>query len=131
MKKYSQTLKVRSYELDAQGHVNYAVYLNYLEYCRVAVMEQIGLPFEEFIKNGKFVVIVEANLKYLAPAFLGDELEVTLEGMETGRTSIKFNQDIFNKKTGKKIFAAELAAVFINPEGKPVPIDEKFKQVFF
>ena len=28
MKKFSQRLKVRSYELDAQGHVNYAVFLN-------------------------------------------------------------------------------------------------------
>jgi len=131
MKNYSQTLKVRSYELDAQGHVNYAVYLNYLEYCRVAAMEQIGLPFEEFIKNGKFVVIVEANLKYLAPAFLGDELEVTLEGKESGRTSITFIQEIFNKKTNKKILTAQLTAVFINREGKAVPVDEKFKQVFF
>jgi len=41
MKRYVQTLKVRSYELDAQGHVNYAVYLNYCEYSRVATMEHL------------------------------------------------------------------------------------------
>jgi len=34
MKTFSQRLKVRSYELDAQGHVNYAVYLSYLEYAQ-------------------------------------------------------------------------------------------------
>jgi len=39
MKKFTQSLKVRSYELDSQGHVNYAVYLNYLEYARVSVLE--------------------------------------------------------------------------------------------
>ncbi|MFZ5518213.1 MAG: acyl-CoA thioesterase [Candidatus Zhuqueibacterota bacterium] len=131
MKKYSQTLKVRSYEIDAQGHVNYAVYLNYMEYCRVASLEQIGLPFESFIKSGKFVVIVEVNIKYLAPAFLGDELEVTLEGTEAGRTSIKFIQEIFNVKTKKKIASAQLAAVFISREGKPMPVDEEFKTAFF
>lgn len=131
MKKYSQSLKVRSYELDVQNHVNYAVYLNYCEYSRVATMEQLGMPFEDFIKKGKFVVIVEANIKYLAPATLGDELEITLEGIKAGRTSITFKQEIFKKQSQQKIFEAQMVAVFINREGKPMPMDEEFRKVFF
>ena len=131
MKKYTHSIKVRSYELDVQGHVNYAVYLNYLEYARVATMEQIGIPFQDFIKKGKYVVIVEMNIKYLAPATLGDELEITLEGMKAGRTSITFKQEIFNKKNNKKVLEGQLVAVFINKEGRPVAMDEEFKQVFF
>ena len=103
MKKFSQSLKVRSYELDAQGHVNYAVYLNYLEYCRVTTMEELGIPFEDYIKRGIYIVIVEANLKYMAPAFLGNELEITLEGQNAGRSSLTFRQEIFEKSTNKKI----------------------------
>jgi len=131
MKKFTQTVTVRSYEVDVQGHVNYAVYLNYFEYARVSAMEQAGLPFQHFINKGKFVVIVEANIKYLAPAFLGDQLEITLEGIQTGRTSIKFKQEIYNQKTGVKIVEAQMVAVFINKEGKPVPIDDDFKKLFF
>ena len=131
MKKFSQFLKVRSYELDVQAHVNYAVYLNYLEYSRVATMEQAGLPFDELIRRGKHVVIVEANIKYLAPAVLGDELEITLEGMKAGRSSITFRQEILNKKTGKKILEAQMVSVFINKAGVPIPIDEDFKRLFF
>lgn len=131
MKKYSHSLKVRSYELDAQGHVNYAVYLNYLEYARVATMEQVGMPFQDFILKGRFVVIVEANIKYLAPATLGDELDITLEGIKAGRTSITFKQEIFNKLSGRKILESQLVAVFINQEGKPIPMDVEFRRVFF
>jgi len=131
MKKFTQSLKVRSYELDSQGHVNYAVYLNYLEYARVAALEDAGLRFDDYIKRGMYIVIAEVKLKYLAPATLGDELEITLEGKEMGRTSATFKQEIFNKKTGKKILDAELAGVFINKEGKPIPIDEGFRQAFF
>ncbi|MBD3290434.1 YbgC/FadM family acyl-CoA thioesterase [candidate division KSB1 bacterium] len=131
MKKYTQKLKVRSYELDAQGHVNYAVYLNYCEYARVATMEQAGMPFDDFIKKGKFVVVVEANIKYQAPAFLGDELEITLEGVKAGKTSITFRQEIFNVKTGKRLIDAQMVAVFIDRQGKPVPMDEDFRAVFF
>jgi len=131
MKKYTHSLKVRSYELDAQGHVNYAVYLNYLEYARVATMEQVGMPFQDFLQKGKFVVIVEANIKYLAPATLGDELEITLEGIKAGRTSITFKQEIFTKIANRKILESQLVAVFINQEGKPIPMDVEFRRVFF
>lgn len=131
MKKFTQSLKVRSYELDIQGHVNYAVYLNYLEYARVTALEQVGLRFDDYIKRGIYIVIVEVKIKYLAPATLGDELEITLEGISLGRTSATFKQEIFNINTGKKIVEAELVGVFINKEGKPIPIDEEFRKVFF
>jgi len=131
MKKYSQIIKVRSYELDSQGHVNYAVYLSYCEYSRVVALESAGLHFDELIKRGKFIVIAEAKVKYLMPAFLGDELEITLEGIKAGKTSMTFKQEIFNKKTKNKIFTAEMIGVFINENGKPIKMDEEFKKVFF
>lgn len=130
MKKFSQTLKVRSYELDAQGHVNYAVYLSYLEYARVATMEQLGIPFQEYFRKGMGIVIAEVHIKYLRPATLGDELEITLEGMEAGQTSLTFKQDIFNAKTGKKLVEGELVAVFLDKRGRPVSMDEDFRKAF-
>lgn len=131
MNKFKHPLKVRSYELDSQGHVNYAVYLNYLEHARVTALEQVGLRFDEYIKQGINIVIVELKIKYLAPATLGDELEITLEGLKIGRTSATFKQEIYNTKTGKRIIDAEMVGVFINNEGKPIPVDEKFKNAFF
>lgn len=131
MKKFKQELKVRSYELDSQGHVNYGVYLNYLEYARVQTMEQLGIPFQEYIKKKKFIVIAEVNVKYLAPAYMGDELEITLEGIKTGRASFTFRQEIIRKKDGRRIIDAVLTGVFVNEEGKPVYIDEDFKKMLF
>ncbi|MBN1153789.1 acyl-CoA thioesterase [candidate division KSB1 bacterium] len=131
MKRYAQTLQVRSYELDAQGHVNYAVYLNYCEYSRVTTMDQLGIPFQQFFNRGVYIVIAEARIKYILPAFLGDELEITLEGIKEGRTSIVFRQEIYNKKNGRKIFEAEMVAVFINEKGRPIPLDPKFRDAFF
>ena len=130
MKKYSQSLKVRSYELDILGHVNNATYLNYLEYCRVATLEDVGLPFEKYVEQGIFIVIAEINIKYLVPAFLGDELEITLETIKVGRSSFTFKQEIYNKANSKKIVDAQLIAVFIDKTGKPIPVDEKFKKAF-
>jgi YbgC/YbaW family acyl-CoA thioester hydrolase len=130
MRMFSQRLKVRSYELDAQGHVNYAVYLSYLEYARVATMEELGIPFQDYFKKGMGIVIAEIHIKYLRPATLGDELEITLEGMEAGKTSLTFKQNIFNVKTGKKLLEGELVAVFLDRQGRPAPMDEDFRKAF-
>ncbi|OQX86078.1 hypothetical protein B6D60_06810 [candidate division KSB1 bacterium 4484_87] len=129
MQKFSLKLKVRSYELDSQGHVNYAVYLNYCEYCRVEFMERANLPFTYFTDQGKYIVIAEVQAKYISPAFLGDELEVTLETVKLKRSSMILKQEIFNTATGNKIFAATLRGVFINKQGRPIPMDEKFRQL--
>lgn len=131
MKRFTQTVKVRSYELDSQGHVNYAVYLHYLEYARVAIMERQGLPFDEFIRRGTYVVVAEAHLKYLRPAKLGDNLSVTLEGVKAGRTGMSFRQDIFIEGTKLRVLEAELRAVFIDREGRPIPIPQDFRKQFF
>ncbi|NOZ62672.1 MAG: acyl-CoA thioesterase [Calditrichaeota bacterium] len=129
MQKFSLRLKVRSYELDSQGHVNYAVYLNYCEYCRVEFMEQANLPFSYFMNQGKYIVIAEVHAKYISPAFLGDELDVTLETVELKRSSMTLKQEIFNTASGKKVFSATMRGVFINKQGRPIPMDEKFRQL--
>ena len=42
MKKFTLKFKVRSYECDSYGHVNNAVYLNYLEFARMSALEENG-----------------------------------------------------------------------------------------
>ena len=83
-----------------------------------------------FIKKGMFIVIAEVHAKYVLPAFLGDELEISLEGVKHGRTSMTFRQDVVNIQSGKTIFSAELVAGFINPQGKPIEMEAQFKQIF-
>lgn len=46
------TLKVRSYELDGNNHVNNANYLNYLEAARISFFEDIGINYKYFLKKG-------------------------------------------------------------------------------
>ena len=52
MRTFEDTIRVRSYELDALGHVNHAVYLNYLEQARYDAMEAGGFPHTEVFAKG-------------------------------------------------------------------------------
>jgi acyl-CoA thioester hydrolase len=70
------TVSVRSYEIDGYGHVNNAVYLNYLEYARGEYLKDIGFDYRGCVKAGFGLWIVRIEIDYRAPALLRDELEI-------------------------------------------------------
>jgi acyl-CoA thioester hydrolase len=77
MIRFTTRLRVRRYEMDALGHVNNAVYLNYLEHVAVEHSEALGLTYEKYRDLGGTWVLRRMELEYLRPAFGGDQLDVT------------------------------------------------------
>jgi thioesterase-3 len=74
MKLFSTKHKVRSYECDSYGHVNNAVYLNYLEFGRMEALWQLGFTLDSMKKYGYLVVVRRIEVDYLNPLFIGDEI---------------------------------------------------------
>jgi len=68
---------VRGYELDTQGHLNQAVYLQYAEHARWEVLRAAGLPQQRLIDNGVGPVALEVTLRFRAELRGGDEVDVT------------------------------------------------------
>lgn len=77
MARFTTRLRVRRYEMDALGHVNNAVYLNYLEHAAVEHSESLGLTYEKYRELGGTWVLRRMDVEYLRPAFGGDQLDVT------------------------------------------------------
>jgi acyl-CoA thioester hydrolase len=69
---------VRQYEVDRQGHVNNAVYLNYAEELASRHSESIGYGQEWAAAQGGAWVIRRNEVIYHSPARFGDELELTV-----------------------------------------------------
>ena len=123
-------IKVRSYELDAIGHVSNPVYVNYLEGARAEAFASIGLTPQRCEDQRIHVVIAAAALRYLAPAHLHDELDVSVEVVQIGRTSATFHQKIQNRTTSRLAVDAEVVGVFMGPDGRPTPVPEEFIRAF-
>lgn len=75
---YTAHWRVRSYEIDQNGHVNNAVYLNYAEALTVEHAEAAGLGRAWTEAHGGAWVVRRHEIEYLRPARLGDELELTV-----------------------------------------------------
>src|SRR5919201_5315743 len=70
-------VKVRHYEVDEYGHVNHATYVHYLETARIEALEEIGLGLKEMRRQGYLIVAADLAVKYHAPAYSGETLEIT------------------------------------------------------
>ena len=75
---YSTQWLVRSYEIDQNGHVNNAVYLNYAEGVTVEHAEASGYGRDWCEAHNGAWVIRRHEIEYLRPAVMGDELELTV-----------------------------------------------------
>jgi acyl-CoA thioester hydrolase len=78
---------VRGYELDVQGHLNQAVYLQYAEHARWELLRAAGITQEKLQASRTGPVVLETTIRYLAELRGGDEVDVSC-GFEwgTGKT---------------------------------------------
>lgn len=74
---FSVHMAVRSYEIDQLGHVNHAVYHQYGEHARLALIQAAGCSLQELVASGLGIVLLESNIRFLAELRLGEEVRVT------------------------------------------------------
>lgn len=75
-------LRVRIYELDVNGHVNNAVYLNYAEQAATEHAESLGFGRDWTRVQGGAWVVRRHTIEYRSPAEYGDEIEITTRIVE-------------------------------------------------
>ena len=94
---FSVPVTVRGYELDTQGHLNQAVYLQYSEHARWEMLRAAGIGQNDLIAGGIGPIVVEVNVKYLRELRGGDEVDVTCEfGWAEGKV-YRLGQQILKK----------------------------------
>ncbi|WP_246362893.1 acyl-CoA thioesterase [Paenibacillus alba] len=89
---------VRSTEIDVNGHVNNAKYLEYLEWGREEWYEQSELFYDTFGAMGIQTVTVNININYKKECKQGEHLTVTCRPDKMGRSSYVLKQEIINQQ---------------------------------
>lgn len=102
-------LKVRDYELDAEGIVNNANYLHYLELTRHEFCESAGLSFSAMRQRGIDPVLSRVEIDYMVPLRAGDRMVSKLNLTRRGPRFI-FQQDIYHLD-GRPVVKATVTAV--------------------
>jgi acyl-CoA thioester hydrolase len=116
-------LTVRSYELDSFGHVNHAVFLNYLEHGRFDALAQAGFPYASIVARGWGIYVVRIEVDYVAEALLGDRLLVRTWAVAFRRSSMVLGQRIVRTDGGDaQVARARITAVWVGTDRRPMRV---------
>ncbi|MDD3161992.1 MAG: acyl-CoA thioesterase [Bacteroidales bacterium] len=130
MKSYAYELKltVRDYELDFQGIVNNAVYMNYLEHTRHEFLKQAGINLPLLHQEGVDPVVTHADIQYKHSLASGDAFTSYLSIQKEGIRFI-FYQDIYRDSDNQLMIKAKIESAILQ-HGRPMRLsifDELFK----
>lgn len=109
------TIQVRSTEIDVNGHVNNAKYLEYLEWGREEWFEQNGLDYDVLKKHGVVTVVVHVSANYYREAVQNDMLSIKSRLISVGNTSFTMEQLIVNQR-GEEVLNASFVVVTTDPQ---------------
>ncbi len=115
--------RVAWHDLDAAGHVNNAMYLNYAEDCGMQVVAAHGWPVQRMIDAGFAILLRQNQIQYLQPAYLDDELEITTWASDVRRSSATRHYTITRVSDGALLNRIHALGVWVDlATGRPIRI---------
>ena len=111
-------LSVYFEDTDTAGVVYYANYLKFMERARSDMLRAVGVDQRAVLDAGEGAYYVaEANIRYLKPARLGDDLQVVSTVEEVRAVSVIIQQRVM--RGPEKLADARITAAFLDRNGRP------------
>ena len=128
---YTTRWKVRVYELDSNGHVNNAVYLNYVEEIASEHARLMGFGADWTKAAGGTWVVRSHEMTFHQPAGYGDEMELTTRVGEMKGASGLRETIIRRASDGTPIAEVRTRWVWIRlSDGRPTRVPADLREAF-
>jgi acyl-CoA thioester hydrolase len=124
-----EEIRVRYIEIDQMGVVNNVNYFKWLEEGRVELLRDLKVPLIDIEKNDTFLMIVETQCNYLAPARYDECLFLETRVTHIGTKSIRFDYQVIRTDRSEVIAKAHSVHVCCDKTGQPKPIPPELKKV--
>jgi acyl-CoA thioester hydrolase len=111
--RFSHGHRVRYDEVDAQGIVGNASWLNLLQLGRIEYLRYLGLMLEGGARSPVQAVVRRAVVDYLAPARFDDALSIRVRTAYLGHRSARLEYLVDNVDSGLRPVAAETVIVCV------------------
>ena len=121
---------VRLYELDSNGHVNNAVYLNYVEQVALEHVEAMGFGRDWYQANRGGWFVREHHATYYRPATFGDYLLLTTIPLRMGAATGERHTTIVRESDQALLTEVRTLWAWVREDGRPGRIPEELRSIF-
>lgn len=116
-------ISVRGNELDSYGHVNHAVYLNYMEQARWEIIRQIGL-IDKLIEEAKKLVVIKVEVRYINELKLFDEIIIQTK-VKKEAPYLVFNHKLIHPAGNYQAARATIKTILLDDTKTPVDVPQE------
>jgi acyl-CoA thioester hydrolase len=128
--RYTARIPVRQYELDQNGHVNNAVYLNWAEQVAIDHVEALGYGREWTQAHGGGWVVREHHVTYHQPVLYGDVVLVTTLPQKLAGVRGTRRTEIHRESDGALVTEATTEWIFVRADGRPARVPAEMLEVW-
>jgi len=127
-----RTFRVRHYECDAYGHVNYANYLRYMQEAAFDASASAGYDLARYEAMGRRWLVRETDIEYLRPLRYGDSVQVKTWVADFRRIRSRRAYEFRQAESGQLVARAHTDWVFLDSATwRPAPIPPEMMVAFF
>jgi acyl-CoA thioester hydrolase len=124
-------IRVRYAETDQMGVVYHSNYLIWFEVGRVELIRQMGLDYKSMEREeGAGIAVVEATVRYKAPARYDDELIVRTRIAGVRGSIIRFAYTIHRAEDNLLLTEGATTHIVVGPGMKRVPMPPRYAAAF-
>lgn len=109
-------IRVRYAETDAMGIVHHGTYPIWMELGRSDLLRELGQSYAEWEALGVRMTVGEIRVKYRAPAYYDEMVEVRTQIREAGRRRIVFSYEI--SRDGTRLAEGESVHLVTGSDGR-------------
>lgn len=117
MPKLTLELPIYTYQIDFSGHVSNVVYIQWLEVCRLTLLEAAGIPVHKAAQAGVLPVLTDTEISYKCPLYLGDRVHAEFWVSELRGASAWVEYRLYNQ-TGDLCASARQRGLWVDAETK-------------
>ncbi|MCC6644598.1 MAG: acyl-CoA thioesterase [Polyangiaceae bacterium] len=101
------------------GIVHHSNYLQYFEAARVEWLKARGVSYDDWVRAGIHLPVVDARLRYQRPARFDDALVVAARVAEVTRVTVRFSYEITREADGVAVCDGETRLACVGQDMRP------------
>lgn len=113
MQKISFKIELYNFHIDFLGHVNNAVYVQWMDRGRSKLLEAIGMPVHKIFQQEIVPILAQTNITYKSPLYLGDRVRVEMWLSQLKNASVIMQFRFYNEQ-GTLVAEAWQKALFVD-----------------
>ena len=128
---YSYRHRVRYRECDPMGVVYHTHYLDYFEAGRTEALRDLGVRYRDLEDSGIIMPVVEANVRYRAPAHYDDVIVVDVSFPEPPSVRVPINYTVRRDGDDDVLAEGDTTLCFMDAERRrPIRAPEAVRDTF-